>query len=741
MRKELLRILYVIPIIGCVLTGCRSDIDDYYARPDWLEPNIYDNLLEKGTFTSYLAVVDKAGYKDVLSRAGFYTVFAPTDSAFHHYLQENGLESVEEIDEETADKIVRYSLVYNVFTKEKIDDFQSTSLEGWDPDKAFKRTTTYYEWVYEEDIEDINGSSEKVWDQNGVPLLPEDDPVFNANDNNNKHIPYFTDAYFGYKNLSSYDYNYFFPGTEFSGFNVVDAKVTEYDIICENGIVHAVDKVILPLKSIGVLLDENPDYSEFKKVLDKYVVEYDLAPPDFLSRYEQVSGVREDVYIKTYPLLNFAPYCENYMKYGGGQQYDAQIDGWTLFAPNNTAVNNFFNYKFLLHYESLDNMPPAIISEFVNAHMFRTTVWPSKFETSVNMFGEPARFDPESNVKHKAFGSNGIFYGTNTVQKTDAFYTVLGPIILDPDYALMLQALFSSELYYVVKNPAIRLTIFMLENDVFDSLRLTYNVNTSAWELNNPSLGTNASVAVNRLVNMHVLLGDTLDVSGNDVVQTYGGEYLKYQTGFLWGVGNKHASEFLLPKGKLIHSNGVTYKLSQALKFSVENIGRDIEGNGNFSMFYNYLEKSASSPIGPYVYNLADKAIANIASTENNTLLIPDNNAMQAAVNDGILPVIGFADFTQEQQEQVLNFVMYHALPGVIAYPGSEIIGTKETLYKTTEDDPKTYVEIKYEGGIMSVTDRNGRTANVVTYNSNVLSNRAMLHQIDKYLKYNIETK
>lgn len=733
MRKELLRILYILPFIGCILAGCSNEIDEYYARPDWLEKNIYDQLLEKGGFDSYLAVVDKAGFKDVLGKAGYYTVFAPTDSAFRQYLQQNGLETVEDIDKETADKIVRYSLVYNVFTREKIDDFQSTSLQGWDPDRAYKRTTTYYKWVYEEEVD---GAVEKVWDQNGVPLLPEDNPVFISDDNNNKNIPYFTDAFFGTRNLSSYDYNYFYPGTEFSGFNVVDARVVEEDIICENGIIHAIDRVILPLKSIGILLDENPDYSEFKKVLDKYILEYDLAPSSFLSRYEQVSGVREDVYIKIYPLLNFAPYCENFMKYGGGQQYDAQIDGWTLFAPNNTAVTNFFKYKFLVKYESLDNMPAQLISEFVNAHMFRTTVWPSKFETSVNMFGEPARFDPVENVKHKEFGSNGIFYGTDIVQKTDAFYTVLGPVILDPDYALMMQALYDSELYYVVKNPSIRLTIFMINNDAFDNLGLTYNGNTSAWELNNASLGTNANVAINRLINLHVLLGDTLNIAGQGVVQTYGGEYLKYQAGFIWGVGNKHQSEFLLPSGKLTHENGVTYKLSKALKFSVENIGRDIEGNGSFSTFYNYLKKSAESPIGPYVYNLDEKAIANIANTENNTLLIPSNTAMQTAVNDGMLPTIGFADFTSEQQEQVQNFVMYHTLPGVIAYPGSEIIGTKETLYKTTADDPKTYVEITYEAGIMSVTDRNGRTANVVIANSNQLSNRAMIHQIDNYLKY-----
>jgi hypothetical protein len=135
------------------------------------------------------------------------------------------------------------------------------------------------------------------------------------------------------------------------------------------------------------------------------------------------------------------------MKFGGGQTYDAQIDGWTLFVPNNTAVRDFFDKKFLIHYGSLDNMSIQIIAEFINAHMFRTMVWPSKFETSANYFGEPARFNLEDNITEKVFASNGLFYGTNIVQSTDAFYTALGSIILDPDYSLMLQALYTSDLY------------------------------------------------------------------------------------------------------------------------------------------------------------------------------------------------------------------------------------------------------------------------------------------------------
>jgi uncharacterized surface protein with fasciclin (FAS1) repeats len=731
MRRHLKPSIYLIILLGCAFTACKNEIDEYYARPDWLEPNIYDMLKEKGQFSSYLSVVDKAGYRDVLGRAGYFTVFAPTNEAFQQFIQEKSFASVEDIDTLTASKIVNYSVVYNAFTKENLDDYQSTAEQGWVLDKAFKRTTAYYKWVYDESVD---GSLQKVIDQNGVPLLPESPPVFTPDDNNNKSIPYFTDPFMATKNITAYDYNYFFPGSEYSGFNVAGAKVTEADILCENGIVHAINRVILPLPNLDEQLSSNPDYSEFRNVIDNYIREFTLAPSSFLSRYEQVEGSRPNVYIKTYPLLNYAPNCENFMKYGGGEGYDAQIDGWTLFAPNNAAVLDFFNNKFLVYYKRLDNMPAQIIAEFVNAHLFRTTVWPSKFETTTNMFGEPARFDPEINITEKVFGSNGAFYGTDIIQKTDAFYTALGPIILNPDYSLMLQALYTSELFYVVKNTGIKLTVFMINNAEFDSLGLSYNIATGAWDLNDPDLGTNSSVAVNRLINMHVVLGEHPSFIDDALLETYGGEYIRQNYGFIWAAGNVEKAETLIPKNKTQASNGYTYTLTPAIRFSTENIGKHIQLKGaDFSKFFSYLTKSASSLPG-YVYDPSTMAIANIKNTENNTLLIPSNAAMDSAVAHGVLPAISPADFTQAQQDRLLKFVMYHTLAKLIVTNNGEISGDVKTLYSTP--DGATYMTVFNDGANFGMIDHQGRTANVVLPASNVLSNRAVIHQIDNYLIY-----
>jgi len=722
--------LYAVVLFACLFSACQKEIDEYYARPASLEPTIFLQLEAKGQFSSYLALIVKAGYKDILSSAGYFTVFAPTDDAFQPFLQEESLSSLDEIDSLTARKIVAYSLVYNLFTQEQIDDYQSTREQGWIEDKAFRRTTASYKWVYEEMVD---GSMKKIIDQNGVPFYSDSDPIFSSNDNNNKNIPYFTIPYMDEENISVYDYNYFFPESVFSGFNVVDASVTEADILCENGIVHATDKVILPLSNIEEILASDENCSDFKKLIDDYITEYVLAPKSFLDRYEQVQGSREDVMLKSYPLLNFGLNVENYMRYGGGETYDTQIDSWTLFAPNNAAMKDFFDNVFLKHYGSLDRMPQALIAEFINAHLFRSTVWPSKFDISSNEFGEPARFDPESNIELKEFGSNGLYYGTNIVQATDAFFTALGPIILNPDYSLMFEALKGANLNYILKNADIRITVFMINNAGFDSLGISYNSGHRSWQLDNPELGTNAKQAVDRMIKLHVLIGEHDDLRADALIETWGGEYIRHSYGFPYAAGNIERSDFLVPSNKTQVSNGWSYVLSSPFQYSISNIGRHIEGKPEFKKFLDYLEHSASSMAG-FIYDTDKKVITNISSGDNNTLFIPTNAAMDSAAAHGVIPELGIAYFTLEEQNQLLEFVMYHVVPNVIATNDGKASGDWPTLYST--EDGKAYVSLFNTVENFTLIDNQGRASNVMLPSSNVLSNRAVIHQIDNYLKY-----
>lgn len=735
MKRKSILILVLLPVL-VVFFSCKNAKDEYYKRPEWLEPPIYQQLQDSGIFTKYLECVDVAGYSKTLKGAGYLTVFAPTDAAFSKYLSGKGINSISSLDTNLVKGIVAYSIVSNAYNKDRLDDYQSAGELDWIPDIAFKRQTQYFKWVYNEEY---NGGTRKVFDIPATAAEAGFGIVLSSNDNNYKNIPFFTSNFMSTEGITSYDYNYFYPDATFSGFNVEGAQVVGGDLRAENGYIHIIDKVIEPLPNINELIDGNDDYSMFKALLDGYMRTYALAPSGFLDRYRLVAKTADDVFFKYYPQLNFSPNCENYLRYGGGEWYDAQIDGWTMFVPNNAAIQKFYNEKFLKYYGSLDNVSENIIAELVNAHMFKNMVWPSKFNDILNPFGEPARFNPEVNVVERKIASNGLFYGTNEVQKTNSFYTLMGELFLNPKYSLMLQALITTEVQYEVRNPKSSITLLLIPNEAFVAAGFDYNAATNSWSLSHTRMGTNPTVALKRFIDLHVISHYDNNVpeklKGKGVLKTLGGEYINYYSGLTWAVGNSRLAEYpIAASNDTTPTNGESYILTKALQFVDDEIGVDIMLNNNYSTFANYL-KWASFTLPGYLYNESTFKLSNFDKTKFNTLLIPSNAAMAQAVADGVLPKIGFNPFTEAELDKVANFVWYHCLYKKLVIPGMEGTGVSRTLYQTV--DGATYVNaINIDANDVQFEDATGRIVKINPSKSTILANRAVIHLLDGYLKY-----
>ena len=118
--------------------------------------------LELVSFDSKVYDLPEAGYKNILNAAGYWTLFAPHDSAFQAYFKEKNIAGIDQLDSNACQKIVTYCLVYNAFKKERIGDFQSNI--GWVVNSAFKRRTASYRGVY--DGTDNTGKAIKVISSN-----------------------------------------------------------------------------------------------------------------------------------------------------------------------------------------------------------------------------------------------------------------------------------------------------------------------------------------------------------------------------------------------------------------------------------------------------------------------------------------------------------------------------------------------------------------------------------------------
>jgi uncharacterized surface protein with fasciclin (FAS1) repeats len=743
MYRSKLSLLLVV-ISALTLVQCRKKaLDDYYGRPENLEPGIYTVLQGKGNFKTYLAAVDKAGYKQTLSGAGYWTAFVPHDSAFQVYFTANGLSGIDALDSAACRKIVTYSLVYNAFKQERISDYQANT--GWIEGAAFKRRTANYTGVY--DAVNTSGANIKAIASNRNNSGSQ---YYVDADNNNKHIPVFETSFMSGKGLTATDYNYFYPTSTYTGFNVANAKVVQKDIAAENGVIHVVDRVITSLPSIDQYIGSNPNYSEFKKILDKYLVQY-VINATVTDNYRSITGTNADVFTKVYNAsLAFSPNNENFLKL---QDNDAQADCYSMFVPENAALLSYINTVLLEYYPNLDALPATVIFDFVNAHMWRTAVWPSKFASTFNSVGEEARFDPATNVTDKQVLSNGIFYGTNKVQEANVFSSVYGKAYLDPNYSIM-TSLLNLDLKYQISNIRQKYTLFLISNAAFNSagyfadVTVSNNVNEQ-WRYTPPGGGTqltgsSALVRLQRILNMHVIPGrDITSLAGAGVGMTYSGEFIKYSANTVVAAGNVDLPNVANVVATKTAKNGTVYYLDKILQFSELVPGTRLEtlGTPTTSQFYNFFQYLKSST----VWNNTTKEIVGVASGSFYTFLVPNNAAIVAAVNAGQLPGTGtapnmvptFNPTSLADKEKVANFIYYHILNKKNIGTDGQESGTFETLYKFPNGDPSTIFVNNSVINVITLGDMMNRTGNVVLASSNNLANRVSIHLIDNYLRKN----
>lgn len=723
------------------MAGCKKKFDEYYERPSSLEPPIYQQLDKRGNFKTLLSAIERAGYKPILSAAGYWTFFAPHDSAFQVYFKDNNISGLDQLSNEDCKRIVTYCLVYNAFEKERLDDYQTNT--GWVPNQAFKRRTAAYTGVY--DGQDTAGRPIKAIATNRNGFYVEAD-------NNNKYLPILLDGYMSGKGLSAADYNYFYPNTAYTGFNVADAIVTENNIRAENGVIHVVNKVITSLPSLDEYLWTNPNYSEFKKLFEKFLVQYTLNAM-VTQRYQAQNPSAGPVYTKSFAAaLAFSPNNENFMKL---MDNDGQANSYSMFAPTNTALRNYIDNVLLENYPSkrIEDLPISIVYDFVNAHLWQTAVWPSKFNSTFNFLGEEARFNATTDIVEKKILSNGMFYGANKVQEANVFSSVFGKAYLNPKYSMM-TSLLSQELKFTISNVRQKYTLFLVSNKALNDsgyyadATVSNNVNEQ-WRYTPPNggasiTGSSALVRLLRMLNLHVVPRDLTTLAGTGAAQTHGGEFITFNNNRIQGAGNADFNAPAIVDSVKTARNGTVYYIDRPLNYSNAAIGFYLKRlgsptNSEFNYFWRYVTSTD-------LYNTAtDEFTAGPSTGSFYTFFVPNKAAIENAIRDGLLPgtVSGttvtpkFTGLTSAETERVKKFVLYHIMKKAMATDGQES-GSFETNFRNRVGDPGNLFVNNATGTSMSLTDMSNRQASVImgTTTSNQLGNRIVIHLINNYLKY-----
>lgn len=781
---KFLKNLLCLLLILFAFSACRKQaLDDFYGRPASLAQPLYQVMQAKGNFTNFLACVDKAGYTSILGSAGYWTLFAPNDDAFKKYFTAHSISSVNQIDVPTATAIVTYALVYSGYTSIANGNVSGGTIDfsQYSGAAAFKRKTVYHEGVYQDTVPNFTTYGALAGKKVNMITNDRNGP-YDYKDFNNKYIPYFTQYYFSSMGLSAYDYTYFYPGSTFTNsedkFNVLDGNVVNANIVCENGVMHEINTVPVPLPSLEKFLYTHANYSHFYQFIQRWggLVSY-ISDVNATHLNTVATGSTDPVYVRMYStLLAYSLANENFLQPGGGS-LDPQSNGWTMFAPNNTAFDAYVKNVLLEHYSSVSVLPQNIITDFINAHLAQTTIWPSQFNLSINLNynKENPRFDANADVVDKSICSNGLFYGTSKVQATNVFSTVFGRPYLDPAYSMMTRELSFFNYKLNLANPSFKYTLLMVPDVTL--IKQGFGVNPVLQSANPPQSGitytapggtstVTGSVADNtllRILNLGIYYtpnNELNNVATSGIYATAGlggmaSEYVKYANNQFVAAGNQdYGGAFVVNPNYVTASNGIVYypastnNTTLAYTSVTNSVGQDIFNKGQVPPIngiggdpYYYFYKFLS---GSLLWNSTTKAIQGVDVGTDYTVFIPTNAAILDAVNNGWLPGTGtgavknpnFAPTTSADVNLVINFIKYHILKGIQVVPDGKKTGAFATELFNSDGSGVSLNIANITPSAMTITDGQGRVANVGLPASATLADHVVIQSIDTYLQY-----
>lgn len=785
------------------MNACSDDKDAYYDRPDWLEQPIYQELEMKGHFTHYLKLIDRTLYSTVLKGTGNYTVFAPNDEAFVAYLKDKGYQSVDDIPEEEAIRLVGYSLAYNKYTLLHLGDILSGGT--WNVNRSMRKKTAVYDMCYQEEIKGVT-----QWVVNGNTS----GGTFNVSANDYKFIPVLSQPYFSAQTLTALDYETFYPGKQILKANVNGASLLQTDIYAENGIIHEVNEVTEVLGNLGQLI-EDEKFDEFNKLLNYEVTDnnyFFLRLLDDKNAYDKFRKIFPDkniskMYVKSYTGLAFNPYFEGYR--GSASTLSDEQEGYTMFIPSNEAILEF--REKIEKYAPLSQLSTNVLTYFMNSHMVDALVWPSHYASSQNMNGEylngkgaAGESFAQSGIKG-TMASNGFLYTTDNVIKSKYFETVFAELLLNPEYSLTNLGLTSTDpgtaigadiaqlllSCVMTGNPDENFSVLLPTDDMLREDGYRYNSYSLSFE--NPlllnSANANTMSRLNRLVRMCIFRrvnNAEIDCSIRDFsgTQTAMAEYdgwsyavngfgdiARFKDNKLQTIGNILENTYVeLTKVDSEYINGQFFKTG------------DVKPEYSERTTYPYVDRGWTDPtplatIAAYVnqnpntslyYEYFKKVITELSRSTFYTFLMPTNEVIAKAIEDGELPKLEDVDPQKaEEWRLTLGFVRSHVMIGAALpddglariIPGNYSTFKYTTLNKISYKGDKldlvnenTYLSIVKEGGALKfvASDVEDGTSVIIRgigngtairgiQNSNYIGSRCVVHAVDGYVTFAVQ--
>jgi uncharacterized surface protein with fasciclin (FAS1) repeats len=581
--KQRGKILTLI-LLTTVLFSCRKEFNEKYEKPDWLVGTVYDQLSKtiegssEQTSTSLFAeAIDSLGLRDKLSK-GAWTFFVPSDSAVQIYLSQRGVSSLMQLPREELNRIVLYHLF-----KYSYNDYQLLNLNlsqyNYTPDVIASFSGQM--WRFLTQCTDANSAEKSVNDTvtREIAGLP-------------KTVPLFSTEYFNNiaKCDASSNYGYFFPSSVWSGLNLSSAKIIKKNVVCDNGYIHIIDKVVEPLPNLRQIIATDPDYSLFYHILSRFAT-YSINSGATAARPNggdiNNDGVIDYLYNINYSGITYNP--GNELSSGNDL-----ISSYTLCPPCNDALSQYLQNTVLNYYNNIDSAPLSFFKPLVLAHLASSVNWPAHINANkaYNSNNELIQFNTGTDVKTKAMASNGLMYGLNKVLVPNYHKSLAGQL-LDPSYSIFIKALEQSGvLTNNLQNLANDYTVFVPTNELLNDSGIVYDPALKQIKYPDPVsklLTPLTGYNLQQFVQNYIAKGKYGNLSETKYLATINNKVIKVvdnQT--IQAGGNIEDNEMItLTKVSTQSENGDIYLVSKLLKQPKGNLGYYLKNR--FSSFFTLM--------------------------------------------------------------------------------------------------------------------------------------------------------
>lgn len=745
------------------LLGCREELQKF-DRPSWLAGKVYTQLLEVPELSTFARCVEITGYNKILDVSGSYTVFAPSNDAFSAYFSQNAkYKSVEDIPLDELNRIVKFHIVQNPWTKKQL---QSLDVYGWidtldaknNVPRGFKRETLLLENNLKYGVNRLSASEATITDtlkSNWYRRVATD---------SRKYVPIFFPEYLNISEITPNDYQFYFNRTFDGGDNLyyANGKIEGDAIFAENGIIYKIDQVVTPLRNAYQIMSDKSSpvsYDQFRDLVNEFS-EFSFNQ----RKTDQQAGVEQGLLVDSlfdlsFPDLTFDLTNEKTQPPSGTYGLPSNVTTryhHGIVVPTDVAFQNFISEYIQIPggWGSLQGAPKHIRRIIANTHMSQNPIYPSEFETGF-LNGEIDRVKlDEDQIIHKEFSSNSSFIGINKAIVPRAFSSVTGPIYLMRGYSKVMYAVEETGLLSTLKRENNNYMLFV-ESDYKSSVdsSLIYSALTNRFSVILRSTGESftefrlSRTSLRNLLLNHIAEYQPNGMARKEFIPNLAGNYLIFdnETGEVKGTapttdgyqGSTFVPEF--PKVLFNADNGITYDIQNWFSFSGTSLYAQI--SSKFPKFHALLQKAGLSLDKQSRYSF-------ISDSEYYTVFVPGDQAIIDANLDS-LPV-----------EELKNILLLHFIQGEIIFTDGRKL---PKLYETTRIDERStpfstlFTKLNVEPGIdvIKIKDKNGavyaevnesQTTNILAGilvdggNSDVeevfpnIINTSVIHEINKVL-------